>query len=70
MVCICPKCGNLFSLACGYICPKCGWTDKLEKDETIKTSYASSPCKYCDKNPANDGDGICFCTLGLNEIRF
>lgn len=68
MVCICPNCGTFLSTTTsGYICYKCGWTNK--QSEAVKPSFDSVPCKYCGNNPANGGSGICFCTLGLNEIR-
>ena len=35
-----------------------------QEDKTI------NPCDACPNNPKNGGSGVCFCTLGLQNIRW
>lgn len=35
-----------------------------------KQENSPSPCDACSNNPKNGGSGICFCTLGLQNIRW
>lgn len=34
-----------------------------------KNYFNNEACEKCSSNPLNGGTGICFCTLGLQEIR-
>ena len=53
-------------------CPSCGWTYIEDHEEVIRVpfggnlgngAFCNSSCLRCPPNPANGGDGICFCTL-------
>ena len=53
-------------------CPSCGWTYIEDHEEVIRVpfggnlgngAFCNSSCLRCPTNPANGGDGICFCTL-------
>lgn len=63
-------------------CPSCGWSWTGEPEEVKRIpfgwdnhapvnsfAFKSNPCHTCLNNPANGGSGICFCTLGLSDIR-
>ena len=58
-------------------CPSCGWTYTEDHEEVIRVPFGgnlgngafwNSSCLRCPTNPANGGDGICFCTLGGPRI--
>ena len=57
--------------------PSCGWTYTEDHEEVIRVPFGgnlgngafwNSSCLRCPTNPANGGDGICFCTLGRPRI--
>ena len=65
-------------------CPQCGWSWTDESIEVMRVpfkdngynpiqvnnfGFKSNPCANCPTNPKNGGSGICFCTLGLPDIR-
>lgn len=58
-------------------CPSCGWTYTEDHEEVIRVPFGgnlgngafwNSSCLRCPTNPANGGDGVCFCTLGGPSI--
>lgn len=58
-------------------CPSCGWTYTEDHEEVIRVPFGGNlgngafgnlACLRCPTNPANGGDGICFCTLGGPSI--
>ena len=58
-------------------CPSCGWTYTEDHEEVIRVPFGgnlgngafwNSSCLRCPTNPANGGDGNCFCTLGGPRI--
>ena len=58
-------------------CPSCGWTYTEDHEEVIRVPFGGNigndafgnlSCSRCPANPANGGDGICFCTLGGPRI--
>lgn len=60
-------------------CPNCGWTYTEDHEEVIRVPFGgnlgngafwNSSCLRCPTNPANGGDGICFCTLGGPRITW
>lgn len=60
-------------------CPSCGWTYTEDHEEVIRVPFGgnlgngafwNSSCLRCPTNPANGGDGICFCTLGGPRITW
>ena len=60
-------------------CPSCGWTYTEGHEEVIRVpfggdlgngAFCNSSCLRCPTNPANGGDGICFCTLGGPRITW
>ena len=60
-------------------CPSCGWTYTEDHEEVIRVPFGgnlgsdafwNSSCLRCPTNPANGGDGICFCTLGGPGITY
>lgn len=60
-------------------CPSCGWTYTEDHEEVIRVpfggnlgngAFCNSSCLRCPTNPANGGDGICFCTLGGPRITW
>ena len=60
-------------------CPSCGWTYTENHGEVIRVPFGgnlgngvfwNSSCLRCPTNPANGGDGICFCTLGGPRITW
>ena len=60
-------------------CPSCGWTYTEDHEEVISIPFRgnlengafwNSSCLRCPTNPANGGDGICFCTLGGPRITW
>ena len=60
-------------------CPSCGWTYTEDHEEVIRVPFGgnlgngafwNSNCLRCPTNPANGGDGICFCTLGGSRITW
>ena len=61
------------------LCPSCGWTYIEDHEEVIRVpfernlgngAFCNSSCLRCPTNPANGGDGICFCTLGGPRITW
>lgn len=36
----------------------------------INDSFEKSPCDNCSNNPKNGGSGMCFCTLGQQNITY
>ena len=80
----CPMCGHdlIDIVLCTYplrpykYCPQCGWSCPDEPTEVMRVpfrengfGFKSNPCANCPTNPKNGGSGICFCTLGLPDIR-
>lgn len=70
----CPDCTLQVTTCEG--CPRAQgkFTRNINNDDynTVKPywSYTLSPaCATCSNNPANGGNGICNCTLGVPEIR-
>ena len=60
-------------------CPSCGWSYTEDHEEVIRVPFGgnlgngafwNSSCLRCPTNPANGGDGICFCTLGGPRITW
>ena len=60
-------------------CPSCGWTYTEDHEEVIRVPFGgnlgngafwNSSCLRCPTNPANGGDGNCFCTLGGPRITW
>lgn len=60
-------------------CPSCGWTYTEDHEEVIRVPFGGNlgngafgnlACLRCPTNPANGGDGICFCTLGGPSITY
>lgn len=60
-------------------CPSCGWCHTEEREEVIRIPFGGNlgngvfgnlACLRCPTNPANGGDGICFCTLGGPSITY
>lgn len=60
-------------------CPSCGWWHTEEREEVIRVPFGGNlgngafgnlACLRCPTNPANGGDGICFCTLGGPSITY
>lgn len=61
------------------LCPSCGWTYIEDHEEVTRVPFGgnlgngafwNSSCLRCPANPANGGDGICFCTLGGPSITY
>ena len=61
------------------LCPSCGWTYTEDHEEVIRVpfggnlgngAFCDASCLRCPTNPANGGDGICFCTLGGPRITW
>ena len=40
------------------------WSDTIWKDKNIPMA-----CRTCSNHPINGGSGICWCVLGVPEIR-
>ena len=40
------------------------WSDTVWEDKNVPPS-----CRYCSNHPINGGSGICWCVLGVPEIR-
>ena len=40
------------------------WSDTVWEDENV-----SMACRMCSNHPINGGSGICWCVLGVPEIR-
>lgn len=40
------------------------WSSDTWEDKNIPPS-----CRYCSNHPINGGSGICWCVLGVPEIR-
>ena len=60
-------------------CTSCGWCYTKDDEEVIRVPFGgnlgngafwNSSCLRCPTNPANGGDGICFCTLGGPRITW
>ena len=61
-------------------CPNCGWTyTEDDHEEVIRVPFGGNlgngafgnlSCLRCPANPANGGDGICFCILGGPSITY
>ena len=60
-------------------CPSCGWTYTEDHEEVIRVPFGgnlgngafwNSSCLRCPTNPANGGDGNCFCTLGGPRVTW
>ena len=60
-------------------CPNCGRCHTEEREDVIRVPFGGNlgngafgnlACLRCPTNPANGGDGICFCTLGRPCITY
>ena len=40
------------------------WSDTVWEDENVPMA-----CRMCSNHPINGGSGICWCVLGVPEIR-
>ena len=40
------------------------WSSDVWEDKNVPPS-----CRYCSNHPINGGSGICWCVLGVPEIR-
>ena len=40
------------------------WSDTVWEDKNVPPS-----CRYCSNHPINGGSGVCWCVLGVPEIR-
>lgn len=42
---------------------------KPEYSSELEWPHQNDPCKGCSSNPKNGGSGICYCTLGLAQVK-
>lgn len=39
-------------------------------EDSVVGNFEQSACINCPNNPKNGGDGICFCTLGQQQVTY
>jgi hypothetical protein len=69
----CPDCERTDScFACPRVYPKAPTQTFTEYGKWAYSELGVKPgnnyCKYCAKHPANGGDGVCHCILGIESI--